>query len=94
MKVQMRDGSGWRKYNRVVQTGMQHRSAPHYQEIEEIIQSGGIGDVHFVRVWNYGGAYTQTASPDSDPPPGVDWDIFCSSSVISAGISANSGVER
>ncbi len=65
-----------RKYSRVVQTGMQHRSAPHFQEIEQIIQSGGIGDVHFVRVWNYGGSYTQTASPDSDPPPGVDWDMY------------------
>lgn len=65
-----------RKYNRVVQTGTQHRSAPHYREIEEIIQSGQIGDVHFVRVWNYGGAYTQTGYPDADVPPGVDWDMY------------------
>src|SRR5262245_27909471 len=29
-----------RKYNRIVQTGTQHRSAPHYQEVQRIIQSG------------------------------------------------------
>ena len=65
-----------RKHDRIVQTGTQHRSAPHYREVEEIIQSGQIGDVHFVRVWNYGGATPQTAFPDTDPPPGVDWDMY------------------
>jgi len=39
-----------RKNDRVVQTGTQHRSAPHYREVEEIVQSGQIGEVHFVRV--------------------------------------------
>src|SRR5438034_117044 len=39
-----------RRHNRVVQTGMQHRSAPHYKEVEELIQSGAIGEVHFVHV--------------------------------------------
>jgi predicted dehydrogenase len=65
-----------RKNNRIVQTGMQHRSAPHYKEVEELIQSGAIGDVHFVRVTNYGGAYVQTGYPDADPPPGVDWEMY------------------
>lgn len=65
-----------RKHNRIVQTGMQHRSAPHYKEVEQIVQSGGIGEVRFVRVWNYGGAAAQTASPDAEPPKGVDWDMY------------------
>lgn len=65
-----------RKYNRIVQHGTQHRSAPHYKEIERIIQSGQIGDVHFVRVWNYGGATPGQAIPDSEVPPGVDWDMY------------------
>jgi len=65
-----------RKYNRIVQTGTQHRSAPHYKEIEELIQNGQIGDVHYVRVWNYGGSATQIASPDAEPPAGVDWDMY------------------
>jgi predicted dehydrogenase len=65
-----------RQYKRIVQCGMQHRSAPHYREIEEIIQGGQLGDVHFVRVWNYGGASPQRGYPDGDPPAGVDWDMY------------------
>src|SRR2546426_9062460 len=42
-----------RRYNRVVQTGTQHRSAPHYKEAEQIIKSGELGEVHLVRIWNY-----------------------------------------
>lgn len=64
-----------RKYNRIVQHGTQHRSAPHYAEVERIIQSGEIGDVHFVRVWNYAGSTVQ-AYPDAEIPAGVDWDMY------------------
>ncbi len=67
-----------RRYNRVVQTGTQHRSAPHFRQAAEIVQSGQIGPVHFVRVWNY-----LNMSPDgigraadSAPPPGLDWDFY------------------
>src|SRR5687768_4293034 len=42
-----------RKYNRIVQVGTQHRSAPHFMKIAEMIQQGDIGPVKFVRVWNY-----------------------------------------
>jgi predicted dehydrogenase len=67
-----------RRYNRVVQLGTQHRSAPHIREAAGIIQSGEIGPVHFVRVWNY-----INMSPDgvgsaanSPTPPGLDWDFY------------------
>jgi predicted dehydrogenase len=65
-----------RRHDRIVQHGTQHRSAPHYKEIEDIVQSGEIGDVHFVRVWNYGGAGAGQPAPDSDVPEGVDWDMY------------------
>ena len=42
-----------RKHNRIVQVGTQHRSAPHFMQIAEMIQRGDIGPVKFVRVWNY-----------------------------------------
>ena len=42
-----------RRYNRIVQAGTQHRSAPHYRGVQHIVQSGELGEVHFVRVWNY-----------------------------------------
>jgi predicted dehydrogenase len=67
-----------RKNNRIVQTGMQHRSAPHYKEVEDIIQSGQLGEVHFVHVCNYSTVYTALGAPPADeqPPEGLDWDFY------------------
>ncbi len=67
-----------RKYNRVVQTGTQHRSAPHYREVERIIQGGELGNVHFVRLWNYTNQSPNGIGrvPDSTPPEGLDWDFY------------------
>jgi len=66
------------RYQRIVQTGTQHRSAPHIQRAAGIVKSGEIGPVHFVRVWNY-----LNMSPDgigraadSAPPAGLDWDFY------------------
>ncbi|HEX4946850.1 MAG TPA: Gfo/Idh/MocA family oxidoreductase [Blastocatellia bacterium] len=68
-----------RKYNRVVQTGMQHRSASHYKEVEQLIQSGAIGEVRFVRVWNYSNntPYGIGKVADAPVPEGLDWDMYC-----------------
>jgi len=67
-----------RKYNRVVQVGTQQRSAPHYREIARIVHGGEIGPVHFVRIWNYMNLWPNGIgkAEDSDPPPGVDWDMY------------------
>jgi predicted dehydrogenase len=67
-----------RRNKRIVQAGTQHRSAPHYREVQRIIQSGELGEVRFVRVWNYsnmspagiGRAATSAA------PQGLDWDFY------------------
>jgi len=70
--------SAARKYNRIVQTGTQHRSAPHYQEVQRIIQSGELGEVRYVRVWNFVNMFPYGIGhvPDSDPPAGLDWDFY------------------
>jgi predicted dehydrogenase len=67
-----------RKYKRVVQVGIQHRSAPHYREAQEIVRSGALGPIHFVRIWNYVNMHPQGIGKvaDSEPPPGADWDLF------------------
>ncbi len=59
-------------------TGTQHRSAPHLAEAAEIVRSGRLKDVHFVRVWNYANLMPSGPgrTPDSDPPPGLDWDFY------------------
>ncbi len=67
-----------RKYNRVVQLGTQQRSGIHFQKAVEIVQSGMLGKVSFVRTWNYGNMYPDGIGhpADSDPPAGLDWDFW------------------
>lgn len=67
-----------RQYNRIVQTGMQHRSAPHYKEVEHLVKSGAIGEVRFVRVWNYTNVtpYGIGKAADAPVPEGLDWDLY------------------
>jgi len=67
-----------RKYNRIVQVGTQHRSAPHFMKIAEMIQRGDIGPVKFVRVWNYVNMWPNGIGhrPDEDAPAGLDWDMY------------------
>ncbi len=66
-----------RRNNRIVQIGTQHRSADHIAEAARIIQSGKIGEVHYVRVWNYMSvSFGNPPVPDSDPPADLDWDAW------------------
>lgn len=67
-----------RKYDRIVAAGTQHRSASHFPKIAEMIQRGDIGEVKFVRVWNYANhtPHGIGRKPDSEPPEGLDWDMY------------------
>jgi predicted dehydrogenase len=67
-----------RRYDRIVQAGTQHRSAPHFAEAARIVQSGELGRVHYVRVWNFLNMYPDGIGrePDSAPPAGLDWDLY------------------
>lgn len=67
-----------RKHKRLAMPGTQHRSAPHYAEVAEIVQSGRLGKIHLVRVWNYSNMLPNGIgrAPDSDPPQGLDWDMY------------------
>jgi predicted dehydrogenase len=67
-----------RKYKRIVNVGTQHRSAPHFEKIREIVQRGDIGPVKFVRVWNYANHWPNGIGhkPDQEPPAGLDWDMY------------------
>jgi predicted dehydrogenase len=66
-----------RRTKRIVQVGTQHRSADHIAAAAKMIQSGKIGEVHFVRVWNYMGmAWGNPPLPDSAPPADLDWDFW------------------
>lgn len=78
-----------REHNRVVQTGTQHRSAPHYAEVAAMVKAGELGEVRFVRIWNYynksrptlwggaaGGRGGGAATLDQKPAT-LDWDFYC-----------------
>jgi predicted dehydrogenase len=67
-----------RKYGRVVQAGTMQRSAEHFQKAADIVRSGQLGKVAFVRTWNYGNMPQEGIGnpPDSDPPAGLDWDMW------------------
>ncbi|MCC7175240.1 MAG: Gfo/Idh/MocA family oxidoreductase [Bryobacterales bacterium] len=67
-----------RQYKRLVMVGTQHRSAPHIAEAARIAQSGEVGDIYYVRVWNSGQIAPNLAAPvpDSPAPAEVDWDMY------------------
>jgi predicted dehydrogenase len=67
-----------RQHDRVVQTGTQQRSAPHFARMHEIVHSGELGKVHYVRIWNYRNTYPNGMGrqPDSTPPEGLDWEFY------------------
>lgn len=63
-----------RKYNRIVQCGMQNRSMPESLSARDYIKSGKLGRVVSVKVNNTLGGGPWRPPPDSDPPAGLDWD--------------------
>jgi predicted dehydrogenase len=67
-----------RKHKRIVQVGLWQRSNLHFQKAAQLVQDGLIGKVSFVRTWNYSNTYPDGIGnpPDSDPPPGLDWDMW------------------
>ena len=67
-----------RRHQRVVQVALWQRSNAHFQQAVRIVRSGLLGRVTFVRMWNYGNASPDGIGkpPDSDPPAGLDWDLW------------------
>jgi len=67
-----------RKYNRVVQAGTMQRSGIHFQKAAEIVKSGELGKITFVRTWNYGLSDKEGIGnpPDAQPPADLDWDLW------------------
>ena len=67
-----------RKYERVVQTGTQQRSGSHFQKAVELVRSGRIGKVSYVRTFNYDNSHPEgIGNPaDCDPPVDLDWDFW------------------
>jgi predicted dehydrogenase len=67
-----------RKHERVVQVALWQRSNLHFQHAVRIVREGLLGQVTFVRTWNYGNSFPQGHGnpPDGEPPAGLDWDMW------------------
>jgi len=65
-----------RKYDRIVQTGSQQRSADNFRLACELVRSGRLGKIHTVRAGISGVNFKGPAVPDSDPPPELDYNFW------------------
>ena len=65
-----------RKYGRVVQLGTQGRSGEMQCNAMEHIAAGHLGKVRFAKAWESSRQGNIGHPPDSDPPPGVDYDMW------------------
>ncbi len=64
-----------RKYKKVVQLGTQTRSCEYMRKCIDYIQSGAMGEVHMIKVYNMAKKRSSfQAHPDSDPPKGFDYE--------------------
>ena len=66
-----------RQHERVVQTGSQQRSGPHYAEAVEIVRSGELGDVHHVEAGMKRNSMPGFGTPqDTAPPADFNYDMW------------------
>jgi predicted dehydrogenase len=69
--------SAARRNNRVVQTGSQQRSVPHYIQAVKLIHDGGIGDVHRIHAGMQRNALPGFKAKEiSSSTPPLDWDMW------------------
>lgn len=50
------------------------RSSPVTEEARKVIESGILGEIKITKPWNIQDRGFAKPVPDSDPPPGVDYD--------------------
>jgi predicted dehydrogenase len=66
-----------RSNDRVVQVGTHRRASPHNISGMAFLKSGKAGRIGMVRAFVHYAGGAGEVTPDSDPPPGLDWDMWC-----------------
>lgn len=64
------------KYQRVVQVGTQNRSGAYIAAAREYIESGKLGPIHLVKVYNLKPGKAFHLGEPGDQPPGFDWNTW------------------
>jgi predicted dehydrogenase len=65
-----------RKHKRIVQHGTQMRSSPVTAKAGEVLASGILGEIKTTKAWNCQRQVPPKPVADSDPPPGVNYDLW------------------
>jgi len=65
-----------RKYNRMVQCGMQARSLEHYRQAIDLVHRNAIGKVYMAKGLCYKRRLSIGRKPDGPVPAGVDYDLW------------------
>jgi predicted dehydrogenase len=66
-----------RDTGRVVQVGLHRRISPHNVSGMNFLKSGKAGKIGMVRAFVHSAGGPGQKTPDSDPPPGMDWNLWC-----------------
>jgi predicted dehydrogenase len=66
-----------RDHDRVVQVGTHRRVSPHNVSGMKFLKEGKAGKISMVRAFVHYGGDAGTPTPDSEPPKGLDWDMWC-----------------
>ncbi len=67
-----------KRHQRVCQAGLHRRSSTMCRDMAAFVREGGIGKVTAVRTFHIQNEWPKGIGnpPDSDPPPGMDWDAW------------------
>ncbi|MFQ5929174.1 MAG: Gfo/Idh/MocA family protein, partial [Acidobacteriota bacterium] len=66
-----------RDYDRVVQVGTHRRVSPHNKSGMQFLKSGKAGKIGMVRAFVHYPGGPGEPTPDSEAPPGLDWNMWC-----------------
>jgi len=66
-----------RDTGRVVQVGTHRRASPHCRSGMQFLKSGKVGKIGMVRTFAHSGGGAGRPTPDSEPPAGLDWNMWC-----------------
>jgi predicted dehydrogenase len=66
-----------RQADRIAQVGLHRRIGPHHVSGMEFLRSGKVGRIGMVRMFAHSGGGAESPTPNTDPPRGLDWDMYC-----------------